>query len=182
MPPHLAVVAKSLDEFLVIALLAKQVAAGTFMLPFLLHGDNRVEENGEIGPHAPFGMGGERGREVSAGREPHDTNVVRVEPPLRRTVAQNAHGLLGIAEWHVMVALWHAVLQHGEGGTLLAEKFRPVGALVLHGKMRVASSGAVEHRPSRCFRPFGKENVKFGGVRRVRDVDDKLPPHALCAR
>ena len=172
MGAHLGVVAESFHQLVVTARVAQEVHHRTLMREPLLHGDDRIEKNLEVGTRGQGSMGGCGGGEMASGREAHDTHVMRVDTPYLSRVAHHLHGVLGIAHGQAAVPLGHAVGQHAIGNALAVEVRGPVGAFVLHREVGVAASGTVDDGPSGGL--FGIEHLHGCGTI-LRDG------HRLCA-
>ena len=85
-------------------------------------------------------MGSNRRSQVTAGREAHDTDILRIDVPLLGMPAHQLHGLLGIVGRNLTHTVWHAVFQNNESNALLVEERCPVVTFMLHGQMTVATS------------------------------------------
>ena len=107
---------------------------------------------------------------MSTCREAHDAHVLWVDIPLFGMPAHRLHGLFGIADGHLEVAVGHAILQYDERNALIVEEPLPVSALVLHGQMAVGTAWAAHNRPSCRLLLVGQKHRQFGLVLSVAAV------------
>ena len=153
------------------SLVAQEVHARATMAVALVHGDDGIEQDAEVGTAVELAVGAHCRRQMSAGRGAHDAHVERVDAPLQGRVAHGAQGLTSVAQRNVAVALGHAIFQHEERNALFVEIRSPVGAFVGHGQVAVAAAGAGDDGPSRGM--FGQEGLQ-GGLAIGRDVQGEV--------
>ena len=125
------------------------------------HRDHGVEQNLEVGLGVALGVNGERGGEVTTGREAHDAHIFCVDLPCPGVTSHRAHGLFGIAHRHLVVAVGHAILEHHDGNAEVVEEGSPLCAFMFHGEVLVSSSRADYHGASCGFLLVGQEHLQF---------------------
>ena len=131
-----------------LALLTQEVDAGTLMGDALIHRNHRIEEDGEVRTYIIFSMGTYRRSQMAASREAHDTHILLINMPDSSTVTNRAHSLISIAQGNITVALRHTILQNKESNTLPVEIFCPLMSLMIHCKMRIATSRTIYYSSS----------------------------------
>ena len=114
----------------------------------LLHGDDRIEKNLECGTGDGIRMQhSHRGREMTSGRSPRDSDSCRVAAPFLSVRLQDTHTLLRILEWNLAVSSRHTVFKHCIGNSTGVEPWSHIMPFVACGKMSVSSPGTHHHYP-----------------------------------
>ena len=128
-----------------LTLLTQEIDAGTLMSDALIHGNDRIEENGEIRTGIIFCMRADRRSQMTTSREAHDSHILLIDMPDCSTVTNRAHSLIGVTQRNVTVALRHTILQHKESNTLPVEIFSPLMTLMIHCQMGIATTRTINH-------------------------------------
>ena len=124
---------------------AKEVAEAAFVTIALHHRYHGIEEYLEVGFCVAGALGGYGGRQMSAGREAHDSDIVERDVPAAGIHPHKLHSLLSVADRNVRVAMGHPVFQDNGGNAVALEKLGPVVALLLHCQMFIAATGTYHH-------------------------------------
>ena len=128
---------------------AQESLAGTTMTLTLVHRDDGIEEDAEVGAAVKLAVRGDARCQMPASRRAHDAHIEGIDAPDESRVTHGADGILGIREGDAAVALRHAVGKHEVGNALLVEIGSPVVTLMVHSQMGVASAGQCHHGPPR---------------------------------
>ena len=110
---------------------------------------------------------------MSASRKSHYAYVRSVDVPVLGVAAHNAHRLLGIADWHLYVAVGHAIVQNNGCNTHIVEEGRPLCALMIHCQKSVSAARANHHGTSGGTLCVRQIHLYVGGVLQsvlVRDL------------
>ena len=107
---HLHLVGILLAPSLILFLVAQEIIYRSLVC-LVHHRDDGVEQYLEIRALGIHRMGGHCRYQMTAGREAHQSYVMRVDMPCLRTVAHRAYRLLGILDRYLWIAVGHAVFQ-----------------------------------------------------------------------
>ena len=163
---HVHVVAVVLLVFLA-SIFTQQVVVRAYMCERRHHGDDRIEQHLKVGTGVGFGMNGNGGGEMAASREAHNAHIGGVDVPGVGVAAHQAYGLLGVADWHRGVAVWHAVLQHDGSNAHVVEEWCPLCAFIVHAQMLITASRAYHHGTTCGFLGCGEKDFQhwhIGGI------------------
>ena len=154
--------------FLAVSEGAEEIVMRALMGETEIHGDDRIEENLEIGRSIARGMGGDGRGKVSTCREAHDAHIIRINMPLGGMATHGLHSLFGIRDWDKAVAVRHAVFEHNKGDTLIIEECSPLVTLMIHGKVCISTARAADHSTPRGTLGIRQINSYFCVVVSIR--------------
>ena len=132
-----------------------------------LHRNNRVKEYLEIGTAIERRINRYRGSQMPACRRPHDTHIIRINPPCRRILPYHAYGLLRVADRYFRMAERQTILQHGVCDTHPIEIRRPIVTFMPKGYERIPSSGTSQNDTPRSLRRIRKENTNLWRINAI---------------
>ena len=159
---HMELIAEFLDELWIMPFLSQQVFSRTGMTFLLVHRDDGIEKDGEIGTMGEIGMGRDSRSKMSASRRTHDSDIIGIDMPYISTIAHHLHGSHSIADGKLAVTMWQTILQHKAGYSLLIEILCPVGAFMLHSHNPVGSTRADYHGTTGGLLSRRKETTEGG--------------------
>lgn len=128
-----------------------------------MHGDDRIEEQREVGTH-----GSQRrdiGRQMTSGREAHDADRRAGEALGSGLIApQQPQRLFGILERHLRMTVRHAVFQYGGRDAVRGQPLCHLEPFVVDGQPCVTAARADHHADPRLsgLRRVGRVEVEFG--------------------
>ena len=144
--------------------LAKEIVVGAHVRETRIHGNDRIEENLEVGGSVATGVSGKGGGKMSTCRRTHDAHLVGVDVPRLGIAAHKTHSLLGVLKGHLVYAVGHTIFQHHGGNTHVVEKRSPVAPLMIHCEMGIATTWTNhDAAPSGTLR-VGKAHINLGSV------------------
>ena len=154
---------------------AQQVVAAAFVhIGLFGHGDDRVEEYGEVGTRfGPFfGQGyvdvvvvecrRYECSQVSAGREADDSHVIGVGLYRVVVLLEVADALLSVAKRNLGMPRGEGIVEYGGYESLLFEPLCHQAAFVVGGHRLVAASGADEYGRGGCCLDVGAVDNNLG--------------------
>ena len=95
--------------FILLSFLPQEVLARTLVTLALVHRDDRIEQNREVGTAVILTMGRHSGSQVATSREAHDTHVLWVNMPGGSRITHHADGILRITHGNGTVAARHTI-------------------------------------------------------------------------
>ena len=160
---------------------AKEVAARPFMRHLLVHGNHRIEQDGEIRAYVEVGMCGDDRCQMPSCREAHDTHIVRIDSPHGSRVAHNADTILHITHGQGTVAIRQSVVYHKIGDALIVEPFGSQIALMCVRENRVAATGNTHNCLARRSRRKETNHLRLSVIGQVnRKLSRRLCLHQRC--
>ena len=131
--------------------------------------DDGIDQDLEIRTGLGRVMDRGAGRQVTAGRAAHDTELL--DPPLRGAAAHQFDGAVGVVEGHVAMSVRHSVFQHGERDAQAVEPVGHIRPLVRGSHVIVAAARTHDH--GQAVRLLGREDQQLG----IGDVADTAAEH-----
>ena len=152
------------------------------------HGDYRIEKNLEVGPGIFLRMSGYGGRQMAACRRAHNAHLVGLYAPFGGVAAHKAHGLFGIRDGNVGVAMRHAVFKYDGCNAHVVEESSPVVPLMVHRQVLIAATRAYHHGTARCLFGRGQIDTHLGRVGSITVIAGRIAlpqvevKHLLCRK
>ena len=141
-----------------------QIGTRALMRSALLHRDDRIEENLEVGLGIACGMSSHCGSQMSTCREAHDAYVLRIDVPILSIAAHQSDSLFGILCGYGIMTMRHTIFQYDESNALTIEEGSPVEAFMLHGQMLIPPTGTA-HDSAPCGTLLVGQ--KYGNLRHI---------------
>ena len=99
---------------------------------------------------------------MSARRGPHDTHFLNM--PFVGVFSHQPDSLMGVAQWYIMVSVWHTVFQYGVCDALCVEPVCHIVPFVIHSQAYVSPSGTSHDSQSVRF------GCRINGKGRLADI------------